>query len=168
MRRPTYDELIQSGQSSAMAAILSSGRAPGVHGTDTTAFAGFGSLKKQLGRDYDRVTKAAIKRGYNPGSHDVYNPSFAKFEGDPRAFASQAEGLGKFRKLAEESGLGCDGDISVKSTKAPKTRQKGKKLAPDLIGQQVMRRVNENPDLLYASPKKKQDLVDGIIQRHGS
>ena len=151
-----------------MAAILSSGRSPGVHGTDTTAFAGFGSLKTQLGRDYDRVTKAARKRGYVPGSHDVYNPSFARFEGDPQAFASQAEGLGKYRKLAEKNGLGCDGDISVKATKESQPRRKGKRLAPDLIGQQVMRRVNENPDLLHASPKKKQDLVDGIIQKHGS
>lgn len=162
MKTPTYDELIKSGQSPSIALILSSRQAPGVHGTDTTAFAGFGSLKKQLGRDFDRVTESAKKHGYTPGSHDVYNPTFARFEGDPRAFSSQAQGVAHYRKLAEIEGTGATGDISV-APRLKEPKKLTKKLAPDILNAKLKQEAKRNPDILR---KDRREVISQIVDKY--
>ena len=162
MITPTYDSLIKSGQSPNIASILSSRRSPGVHGSDTTAFAGFGSLKKQLGRDFDRVTKAAKKHGYNACSHDVYNPTFARFEGDPRAFASQGQGMGYFKNMAEKNGQGASGDVTIKA-KISEPKPKVKKLSQEIISRKLSRMAKENPDILRAD---RREVIQGIVDKH--
>jgi hypothetical protein len=162
MHTPSYEELIASGQSSSIAQILSSRRPPGVHGTDTTAFAGFGSLNKQLGKDCDRIVTAAKKHGYNPCSHDVYNPTFATFEGDPAAFSSQGQGLARYTKLAESRGLAISGDKTQEARIfAPKP--KVKKLSQEIITRKLSRMAKENPDILRAD---RREVIQGIVDKH--
>ncbi len=157
------EALVAQGQSRSMAEILAYRRPPGVHGTDTQAFAGCGSLQKQLGKQTERVCKAAMKHGYTPTGNEMYNPTFARFEGDPQAFSSQGQGLGHYIKLAEERGTGLQGDINI----APRAKAppKKKKLARDLIAKHMQKRFEQNPDLRFTA--NRRELAEQISEQHG-
>ena len=102
-----------------MREILKSRKCPGAK-DDTSFFAGRGTLERQFHNDptyLDKITDNAKKQGYTPNPNDVYFASLARFEGDRRAFISQAEGTAKIKKICEQEGLGCEGSISVRGRK---------------------------------------------------
>lgn len=158
--------LIKLGNSRSMAEILAYRTSPGVHGTDTRAFADAGNLERQLGKHAQRVCEAAQKHGYTPNPNDMYNPTFARFEGDPQAFASQGEGLGHFLKLAEDRGTGCMGSVNMKARERDPSKVKKKKLANDLVAKHMEAKFQKNPDLRFTADRK--ELAHQISEEHGN
>lgn len=154
------------GNSRAFAEILAYRKPPGLQGTDTQAFADCGTLERQLGKQLNRVCEAAKKHGYNPNPNDMYNPTFARFEGDPQAFASHGQGLGHYIKLAEQRGTGCSGDHNVPVRERDPSKVKKKALAPDLIQKHLKKKLADNPELRYT--KDKKELIHEIAQKHGN
>lgn len=157
------EKMVKKGMSRSMAEIIAYRTAPGVHGTDTQAFAGCGSLQKQLGKQTERVCKAAMKHGYKPTGNEMYNPTFARFEGDPQAFSSQGQGLGHYLKLAEERGTGVKGDVNIEArAKAP---PKKKKLAKDIVARHMQQRFEQDPGLKFTA--NRRELAEQISEQHG-
>lgn len=88
--------------------------------TDTTFFAGRGTLEDQFKNDpmyLKEIIDGAKADGYTPSPHDVYFASLARKKGDRRAFVSQAEGTGKIKKIVQADGNACDGSIKVEGIK---------------------------------------------------
>ena len=97
-----------------MMELLNSGRAPGLK-TSATRCAGVGMLESQFNTPAE--AKWYVDRckamGGNPKATDVYVPSIAKTPGDPKAFVQQSEVESRIRKVCEDRGMACEGDIKV-------------------------------------------------------
>ncbi len=115
IHNPPLPESIQKKKTSNMKEIVRTKQFPGAK-TDTTFFAGRGTLEDQFKHDpiyLKEILDGAKADGYTPSPHDVYFASLARKKGDRRAFVSQAEGTGKIKKIVQADGNACDGSIKV-------------------------------------------------------
>lgn len=112
---PPLPESIRKKSAANMKEIVRTKQFPGAK-TDTTFFAGRGTLQDQFKHDpiyLNEIIKGAKEDGYTPSPHDVYFASLARKKGDRRAFVSQAEGTGKIKKIVQGDGNACEGSIKV-------------------------------------------------------
>ncbi len=88
--------------------------------TDSTYFAGRGTLDKQFNGDIPQLAfraKTAARNGRKPNINDVYEPCLADFPGDPKAFVPADGGRSYVRRLVEAKGVPAEGaGISVRKS----------------------------------------------------
>lgn len=137
---------------------------PGVVGTDSQYFAIHGTLDKQFNSDHDleiRVREAR-KRGYNPSPNDVYEPSLARFIGDPEAFVPASGGRGHVKRVVRKRNSTCEGPVTVndrfQTDPGPSTP-----LAPDLLKRYVRQKARESAAFRRLS---KSDQKASVIEQH--
>lgn len=136
--------------------------------TDTAYFSQFGMLADELGEGYAaNVVADARRHGYNPSQGDVYINGLADFRGDPKAFFSQADGLGAIKRRIEERGTGCEGKWSIEARKPeydPLAADHCVALAPDLVETKLNSMIAEQPSL---ARENKNELRKQIVKKHG-
>lgn len=145
--------------------IVESKQGPGLS-TDSTFFSGAGTLDRQFGKDkqaLQEVVTGAKRSGFRPTGNELYQPSLARFPGDPRAFISQADGKAKVRKIVEETGTGCEGAITVKAREPEQEPQVKHKLAPQIVRRHLREKL-KNPD---NARRDRRELVEQIVHEHG-
>jgi hypothetical protein len=107
------------GSSQSLAEMFALQAAP-LPKTDSTFLSGFGAngaqfqggpMAEEQGNHYKRVAEAG---GQNV-TGKVYLASLAKYPGDPRAWISDR---GDVRRVVEERGWTCEGDVQVGNTRA--------------------------------------------------
>lgn len=84
--------------------------------TDKEFFSDRGTLADQFADDPESlndVVSAARKKGYNPHYQDVYMEPLADEPGDPSAFITPSGGRSQVKRVCEEKGLECHGQIEV-------------------------------------------------------
>lgn len=143
--------------------IVETKTCPGVH-TENAFFAGRGTLSEQFKDDpvyLDYIIERARARGYNPSPNDVYFSSVADDDGDPAAFVSQADGVGKLRKVCEERNLACE-EIGAERRELPP--RPNVRLAEDLVQEQMVK-YREDPTYQKVADA---DLRELVIESHGA
>ena len=128
--------------------------------TDREFYEGHGTLDKQFGGDtesLERVVKAAKRQGYNPGVHDVYVPTIAKCEGDPRAFIHG--GRGQVSSLLKSRGEEGRGIVKTKS-RPRKDPLKNVKLAAPVVAELA------RPEAMKNGGKISMERVKEISRKH--
>ena len=157
-----YNQALSNGCSPVMADMLASRQGPGLK-TDTSMYAGFGTLEKQFEDNQPhlrKITEEAQKRGYKPNPNYVYEPSLATFVGDPLAFVPPNEAENHIRHVCEKRGMGCQGAVNIKP---PQVEPKqGPRLAEDLVREGVGIICRENPDKAF---KPQRELREEAIER---
>lgn len=147
-----------------IADICASRRAPGCQ-TDSTFFAGIGTLDKQFRdkRELSDIVKAAKSHGYNPTGNELYSVGLARFPGDPRAFISQGQGKQRVREIVTQDGTGCEGAVTVKARPIDKEPKDKYKLAPQIVKRHLREKL-KNPE---NAKRGRRELVEQIIHEHG-
>lgn len=164
-----YVDCILRGESKNIAEMCALRQAPRVM-TDDVYLAGHGSLEKQIPnpKQLELVVRTAMRNGYKPKHTDVYEPSMARYPGDPQAFVNHGQGLGHVKKVCEQRGVeDQSGTVRTKARQPEKDPWENPKhrLAPDIVARKVRQRINENPDLARVD---KRDLAADVVAKHGS
>lgn len=111
--------------------MLDAQQPPGVMGTDTQFLRNVSEQfadNPALGDYYAKVARA---HGQDPKGKK-YLSSLAAFPGDPRAFV---DGMGDVRKVCEERGWDCQGDVKVKGERSEVGPYR---VADDLVADRAM------------------------------
>lgn len=140
-------------------AICESRKAPGVS-TDSTFFAGVGSLKNQIKdkRARKRLAENARKMGVHLTGNEFYQPGLARFPGDPMACISHADGKAEIRKRVIESGSGCEGAVNVKPREALSEPKPKFKVHPRIVREEV-RKLKADPANARVDPRELSERV---------
>ena len=137
--------------------------------TDREYFRGRGSLADQFGGNEKTLLKrisAARKHGYNPSPNDVYEPSMARFPGDPQAFIGATGGRGQIKKYCERNNITTEGgDSSVRHIGSERPAPAPVKLAGEVVEEIRQERILANPDLAHTDQMK---MREEIIHTHGN
>lgn len=145
------------------AEIVRTRKGPGLK-TENNFFAGRGTLAEQFKDDpgfLERIVSRARAKGFEPNPNSVYFESVANDDGDPDAFVTQAEGLGKLRKVCEKRGLYCEELGTQKFDVAP---SQNVRLAEDLV-QEQMAKYRQTPEHEKTSDAELREFV---IETHGA
>lgn len=150
-----------------IAEICESRQCPGLR-TDTAWFTSDRTVAKhvQCPRRRKQLQENARRLGITLTGNEQYQPSLARFPGDPRACISQSQGLGHMKALIEARGTGVEeGPFTVKAREPdnPPPRRIHK-LSPRLVREFVQRELAENPD---SARLDRRELVEKVIDRHG-
>lgn len=147
-----------------MREMAKAGKAPGCV-TDSTFFAGVGTLDKQFADDpagLARIVAKAKAKGYTPMPGDFYQPGLADDEGDPQAFVKSR---GEVQERCIERGVPCEGSCKVTDAEAPARPERARKrrvtLGKDIVARHLRERQAANPEL-----NVKTETAD-IIEKHG-
>jgi hypothetical protein len=143
-------------------------RSPPRANTDREFLAGIGTLDKQFEKDPEglqAVVEGAKRSGYTPNMHSLYNPSLARYEGDPAAFVPHDNPVGHIKKVCRERGLGCRGAVNIDAPQPVRdhVRNPKKLLADDIVDEEIRRRVKQEPGL---AAKGKRALREAVIDKH--
>jgi hypothetical protein len=133
-----YFELRGNGQSKNMAIIFAFQQAPGIV-TDSTYFHGSRMLGDVWGEQQaGELVQEAAKHGYTVGANDNYNPTRARFKGDPLAFTKHGEGRTKVREVCELRGIDAP-EYGIKSSDKNKGKalNKARDVAPDIVRNEI-------------------------------
>lgn len=105
-----YADCIRDGCSPSLADMLSSATPPGCV-TDSTFLAGHccGNQFEKTPEVGDRLREIAESQGQMTKGK-VYLGSLARYPGDPKAWV---DGRGDVKRVCEERGWGCEGDVKV-------------------------------------------------------
>lgn len=166
MDQAIYTEAINNGCSQKLAEVLASRRMP-YFATDDTFIERRRHFSEMYGEDYARrVKKALAKRGVKMTAHDDYEPSLARFVGDPEAVISRTQGRGHVKRVCEKRGWSCDGGgVSVASRELERDpMETAPKLSEDLIRDNIQRTSAEDPDFARLP---KQEQREAVIDKHG-
>lgn len=158
-----YRAMVRKGVSPLMAEMLTLQQAPGSR-TDKEFFNGRGTLASQFDGDEKvlaKVVQNAKSRGFVPGVNDVYVPSMADGVGDPAAFVPATGGRNHVRRVCEQRGWSCDGDVKLKGRDAGEPVNVP--LAADLVAEGAYNATLQNPDMTH---KQKSELAEKISHEH--
>lgn len=165
-RGTLYVKFRRSGVGDKFAAMLSCQRAArGM--TDDVFFAGIPTLANQFGSQVklNRLIKNCQAAGFTPGPYDVYQSGLARFENDPQAVVSRAQGRGYIKKLCEERGWACEGGVNVQHRQPERDPlETSLPMAEDVIRSNARRMIQENPDL---KTKSRQEIRQMVLEKHG-
>lgn len=104
--------------------------------------------------------KVAEKHGFTPGRNDFYEPSIARFPGDPQAWVPNGGGYGYMKKRCEEEGWQAEGAFS---TTYVESIQEEKPLADDLV-KSTVKDYRKNPKY---KTKSEGELKEMVVEKHG-
>lgn len=159
---PLPESEIRRGQNNIREAMMSK-TFPGLK-TENSFFAGRGTLQDQFKDDPEflkQIIDGARAKGYNPSPYDVYLQTVAREDGDLDAWVSQADGLGKVRKVCEDRGLYCEELGTERREVAPPERVA---LADDLVAEKVA----EYKCIPEFAGKSDGELREFVIDKHGA
>lgn len=158
-----YEQAIANGESQRFAEMVALRQAPR-GSTDSTFFAGIGTLDKQLKRPQaiQELRKNARKMGVALTGNEFYQPSLARFPLDPRACISQSEGKDRIRRMVEKDGTGCEGAINIKAREPEKAPEPKYKIHPRIM-RRLMKRELANP---ANATLDRRELAEKIIDKH--
>jgi hypothetical protein len=127
--------------------MLEARRGPGLLGTDNQFFTGRWSEDAP----HPLYRQIAEQQGVST-TGKVYQGQLARFPGDPRAWVS---GIGDVKRICESEGWGVEGagvnvPVSNKSNDVPDDDPHEYTPAPDLVQNEIDRRLSENPDAVPA------------------
>jgi hypothetical protein len=165
-KRMLYMRLRRDGNTHRFSDMIACQRGPGLM-TDSVFFAGAKQIGDQFVNETQRkkVLAVAKRHGYTPNRTDVYEPGLARFQGDPEAFVPATGGRGYIRKLCETRGWACDGAVKVEARQPERDPYAhAKPLAEDLIQERIKGTIAKDPSW----KKKKRELREAIIQKHGA
>lgn len=161
-----YLDRREEGMSHNFAAMLACQRFPGTK-TEVMYFEGRHTLADQFkGNEaqLEAVVAAAKRRGYTPGTYDVYEPGLGDDMGDPACFIKPSGGTTDVRRRCEAKGVGCEGLVKLKGRAPTGPAEKPGALAPDIVQELAARKLQENPDLRRKHPR---EIVEQINHEHG-
>lgn len=167
-RGTLYAKARREGATDKFALMVSMQRAPGGL-TDDVFFAGVPTLADQIGSQVrtKRLVEIARRHGYNPSPYDMYQSGLARFEGDPEAFVSKAQGRGYIKRLCEQRGWACEGLVNVKAREPeddPLADRNCIPMAPSLIKQNAAKLIKQDPSLAH---KPQQEIRQAVLDRFG-
>lgn len=156
-----YEHMRDQGQSHSLAEMFAFQQPPGSN-TDREFLHGHVngnqfSNTPEIGDYYKKVTERL--GGSTTGK--VYKRSLAAFPGDPRAWVS---GKDDVRKVCEERGWNCDGDVKVVSEQKAE-RPKSVKLATSTVNRLTKEYLQKEPGL---RKKRVEEVKEMVIDKHGS
>ena len=133
--------------------------------TDSVYFQGMPKLADQFASDTQmkKVLAIAKRYGYKPNANDIYNPSIARFQGDPEAFVPASGGRGYIRRLCEKRGWGCEGAVNVKARPAERDPiAQSKLLGRDIVARYESEAIKKDPSW----KKRRKELREKVIAEH--
>lgn len=135
--------------------------------SDRTLAAGFGTLEKQFGKNpryLKTLTETAKAHGYIPRPSDVYIPSEANFQGDPKAFFDSTQLKSQWKaKVKRENRSVTLSNGETLGDRVPQPVKK-KRLSESLIRRNMQAYAKQDPNW----KKKPRELREMIIERHGA
>jgi hypothetical protein len=149
---------IEQGTSPALAEMFALGQPPASR-TDREFLAGFGPSGGQFAKrpeQGDFYAQEAKRQGVDI-TGAVYLSGLAAYPGDPRAWV---RGRGDAKKVCEERGWGCEGDVHVPLTKVEQPTGGG--LAEDILQAEMAKKLEEVPEADRPGVKL-EDLREQVI-----
>ena len=167
-RGAQYAQMRLNGTAHSLAEMVALQQCAGIE-TDDTFFQGSKPLYDQFGsqKHLNTFLKAAKRRGFTPSVNSTYFPGLARFQGDPEAFVTRAQGRSYIRKLCEKRGWACEGGVNVKHREPesdPLDLKNCKPLGEDIIRNRAMQMAEKNPDV---ARMPRRELREKIIAEHG-
>jgi len=167
-RGANYAQMRMNGSEHKFAEMISLQKSPGLQ-TDAIFFSGHRTLYDQFGsqKHLDRFVNTSKAHGFTPNAHAKYFPELARFQGDPEAYVTRSQGRSYIRKLCEQRGWECQGDVKVAKREPesdPLARENCKLLGEDIIRDRAMEMAKTDPSVLKMNRK---DLRQKIIDKHG-
>lgn len=159
-----YEAMRDKGESHMMAEMLAYQRAPGCE-TDSTLFAGKKTLAEQFKHDPDnleRLVKKAKARGISVNPTDQYVPQLATEPLDPTAIIAHSDGKAKIKKLCEQQGVNCYGQVKVKAYRPDEPKMM--KLHPKIVEREVDKMIWHDPKL---KEKDRRELREKAVHEKG-
>tara|TARA_Y100000593_G_scaffold73145_1_gene134348 strand:- start:15829 stop:16500 length:672 start_codon:yes stop_codon:yes gene_type:complete len=165
--RKRYRDMISNGVKPKMAEMLALQQAP-MTKTDREFLSGakrlgdvFGPMELQMLKD------KAKQQGVTLTGTEHYCSALANEPLDPLACVPATGGRGHVKKVCEQRGWECQGDVKVE----PKCFEtdaysSGKTLHPELVAAEAAERLSQNPDLVK-TPDDAKALEQQIIEDHG-
>lgn len=147
--------------------VLSSHRAPGAFTTDNYT-RGRGTLEQQFPgeigqRQLKHLIKQAQRKGYTPKHTDIYEPSLAKFAGDPAAFVSSgSDALSHVRTVCEERNMSCRGAFN-RNRIIPEQKPQKPFLSKSLLKKYTREMIAQDPAL---ARKSKREITDAVVDKY--
>lgn len=146
--------------------MFKAGAAPRVV-TDDTRFAGFTKVGGAQFK-HDGVREAYLAEAKKAGvdvSGKMYFSELAAYPGDPTAWA---DSQGDMRRILEDKGWSCDGDLKVKQEAVG--RPKDIPIADDLVADLVESKLEEQlgPDFTEAKGKIVEQARDDVMNTHAT
>lgn len=158
-----YERCLKNGCTPKMAEMLASRVAPKTRGLNRSFMEKFRAghvdgLEGITDRDYfyRKAKEAGVSTTGKYYQHDL-----ADYWGDPNGWISDLDEIADKCKAQNRE---CEGAITIKAPEAPP--QKAVRLAPHLVEEELMDRIDANPDLA-AHPEKWNEEREAIIEKHG-
>lgn len=166
-----YLERVSEGMSPRFAETLALQEAPGI-GITTNIYLqhqrkwGSSILDQYNGnhKAVDRLRKGLAKNGYRLKDDDIYIPTAAAHEADPRAIVNHTQDLGSLKNYMQERGVECHGAVETEADpRGPATIKQ--KLHPRLVNRIRKQKIAKDPDFARIPI---QDQVAEITHKHGT
>lgn len=159
-----YFRCREMGESRNMAEMLALQSRIGLD-TDDVFFSESKPLYDQFGsqKHLDTFLKNAKQRGFTPPVNSVYYPGLARFQGDPEAFVTRAQGRAYIRDLCEKRGWACEGGVNVDAREPDSDPHKPGKMGEDIMQRYARSELRKNPDM---SAKDRKELREKITAKH--
>jgi hypothetical protein len=162
-----YLEMREDGQDEVLATMFALRRPP-TSRTNQNYQKSFGTLDQQFSgcpKLLEYNTRVAKSLGYTPNINDHYNSSLAKFPGDPKAFVPHDDPKGHIKKVCEERGDACEGDVNVKGREPLRDPMETRiPMAADIVKQRVKELEINQPD--EARKMTPQDKKAEVIHKY--
>ena len=152
-----YEEMRRAGQSHNMSEMLALRQSPCIK-SDTTFLHGHCNgnqfeANPELGDHYKAIAAAA---GVNVQGA-VYKSGLARFPGDPEAWVRDR---GDVKRLCEQRGWGCEGDVTVK--RQDFEPEPDIDVADDIVRDRMVQAIEANPDLAHTD---QQELFEATKEK---
>lgn len=147
-----YEHCLAEGTPPVLAEMFALGQAPGSR-TDREFWAGLHwGEKDPVARDH--YARLARRDGVDTAGK-IYLSQLAEHPGDPRAWVSDRHDV---RKVCEERGYGCTGDVTVKGREITRGPQPAP-LGEDIVQREVERLTKQDPGLAYKDQRELHEMV---------
>lgn len=131
--------------------------------TDGAILSGMGTILDQCDgdkRQADRLVAKLRAKGARPSYNDIYLPTVAQEEADPRALFKAHDGKAAIKKACEQMDISCE---QVKSQRRARAPLPSKPLSEKAIRQLAQQAIKQDPVL---GEKPTQELREQIIDTH--
>jgi hypothetical protein len=165
-RGAVYSKMRLAGESHRLSEMVALQRCVGLD-TDDVFFSGQKPLYDQFEsqKHLDRYLAASKKRGFTPSVNSTYFPNLARFQGDPEAYVTRAQGRSYIRSLCEKRGWACEGGVTS-SGRGPEVDpfETAPPLADSIVRDLGAKMVRKDPSL---SRLDRRELREKVLHEHG-
>lgn len=162
-----FKQCLKNGSTMEFAAMCAMRQAPGSKNTDRAFCQGAERQTRMMAPVNRKVIYERAKKAGISTQGKWYKGSLGRAD-DPAAWVSSADDV---MAVAKEKNLSISGVVNYTSTQRDVKPKPKVRLAKDLVDLRVKEVLRENPDLaakVKERPKSLQDVVQSVIEKHGS